>query len=749
MITKKRGQRAVRDMLPPIVTCLCFLACSVLFLIWMVEKSQQDSIVDLYNAADQTRTSILKQIEGDWQTLEGLAVSLRNMDMQNSDEIISTLKDVNEGNAFIQMGYADLNGEGQLVDLNGNIEPISIAQKDFFQRALKGEKSISRTFSDSHQQNGSVNYFAVRITNADGESMGVICAVHSSAVLRDIIDMPLLKNAGTSNILDIYGDIVLSSTQEVSVFLPDNQEKIAAAMNDGSSANLTLTDDSGQEQVIILLPLIAGQWFQVSTIPLRVLRSRYLQTAGGILAIITVACGLFIWLINRQRLTDAKNQRALMNLAYNDSLTGLRNVDGFKLDLSGFLTRENLPSYVLWYADIKNFKFANDILGYEEGDRLLHTIGRNLLAQSGDDSLSCRISADNFAGIIRCQDLGALEERRDKLLEGLKGSGLEGRSFLEIPMGAYRLREGDEKQLPSTLINFADMAHKQAKLKTGSTIIWYDDDMRSRMLEDSMLEALAEPAIKNGEFQIYLQPKVDIQNANRLTGAEVLARWQSPSQGMISPGRFIPLFEKSELVVMLDRYMFEAACRWLGQYLAGGGIPINIAVNVSKAGIFREDFVDFYADVKERYGIPDGLLELEFTENILVVDTDLFTDLVLKLQKRGFSCSLDDFGSGYSSLNLLKDLPVDVLKLDIMFFHKSKDLNRERIVVSNFINMAKQLKIKTIAEGVEDTDTVAFLQSAGCDVVQGFVFAKPMPQQEFRNMLDALGNASIPFACIK
>ena len=738
---------AGRDMLLPIITCLCFIACSVLFLVQMIEKSQQENQTDLYNAANQTRTAVVKQIEGDWQTLEGLAVSLRNSDIENADQIMDILNDINAGNAFIRMGITDGEGNGYMVDLNGNIAPISLAGMEFFQRALDGEKSISRTFSDPRQRRGYVNYFAVQISNAQGEAVGVLCAVHSSAILRDIVDMPLLKNAGSSNILDIYGDFVLSSTETGDrEILPENQAAIISAMNGGASNPLTIIDKNGDEQMVVVLPVIDGQWYQVSMVPSKVLRSRYIQTAAGILAIIMVACCLFIWLLRRQSVMAANNQKALMKLAYYDSLTGLRNLDGFKLDAGEFLSKKELPSYVLWYADLKNFKFVNDILGYEEGDRILSQIGRHLLSAESAECMSCRVTADQFAGILRCGDLEELGACRDSILDDLKRTGAEGQSFLEIPVGIYRLRQEDLGQPISTLVNYANMAHRLAKERAGSVFVCYDDSIRMRMLEDSLLEAEAETALENEEFQLYMQPKVDIQNGNQLNGAEVLVRWRSPKRGMISPGRFIPLFERSELIVRLDRYMFEHTCRWYRGYLDSGGRALTVAVNVSKVGLFRRDFVEYYTGVKEKYAIPDGLLELEFTENILVADTELFTELVLQLQKNGFLCSLDDFGSGYSSLNLLKDLPVDVLKLDILFFHRRKDLRRERIVVSNFIHMAKQLEIKTIAEGVEDRDTVEFLRAAGCNAVQGYIFSKPMPQEEFERMAKELGLAPFPIS---
>ena len=249
------------------------------------------------------------------------------------------------------------------------------------------------------------------------------------------------------------------------------------------------------------------------------------------------------------------------------------------------------------------------------------------------------------------------------------------------------------------------------------------------------MEAQGQQALSEGQFQPYFQPKFDIQHGDCLTGAEVLCRWIHPQKGMIPPGQFIPVFEKSGLIVQLDRYMFEQACSWYRRYLDGGGKRINLAVNVSRAGLLREDFVDYYVRVKEKYGIPDGLMELEVTESLALGGEELLCQLVCELQARGFTCSLDDFGSGYSSLNLLKNLPIRVLKLDILFFQRSVDKVRERIVVRNIINMARELKIRVIAEGVEETESVEFLRGAGCDIVQGYVFARPMPLAEFEALL--------------
>lgn len=261
------------------------------------------------------------------------------------------------------------------------------------------------------------------------------------------------------------------------------------------------------------------------------------------------------------------------------------------------------------------------------------------------------------------------------------------------------------------------------------------------------MEAEGKQALLQGQFQPYFQPKFDIQNKNRLSGAEVLCRWIHPEKGMIPPNQFIPLFEKSGLIVDLDRYMFQKACEWYRKYLHDGGLPINLAINVSRVGLLREDFVAYYAQVKEAYGLPDGVIELEVTESLALGGEDLLCQLVCQLQERGFICSLDDFGSGYSSLNLLKNLPINVLKLDILFFKRSVDKKRERIVVRHIINMAKELQIRVVAEGVEEMESVEFLRDAGCNIIQGYVFAKPMSREQFATLLQE--NNGVPYGIPK
>ena len=294
------------------------------------------------------------------------------------------------------------------------------------------------------------------------------------------------------------------------------------------------------------------------------------------------------------------------------------------------------------------------------------------------------------------------------------------------------------------MLNRANIALRVAKEGRSDTCVFYSEDMRGLALRQLDIESRMENALRGSQFKLYFQPKVDIQNGNCVHGAEVLARWLDGDR-LVPPCDFIPLFERNGFIVQLDRYMFSQACAWLQQRIRSGKEPLNIAVNVSRLSIMQDDFLQYYSNIKERYAIPDDLLELECTESLALFD-ERFRELVLELQKRGFRCSLDDFGAGFSSLNVLKELPIDVLKLDMLFLRKSQDLKRERIVVSNVIAMAQQLSIRTVAEGVESAEQVEFLRAKGCNLVQGYVFARPMPEADFEALLDSLGDRAMPLA---
>lgn len=239
-------------------------------------------------------------------------------------------------------------------------------------------------------------------------------------------------------------------------------------------------------------------------------------------------------------------------------------------------------------------------------------------------------------------------------------------------------------------------------------------------------------ALLEGEFKPFFQPMTDLRQGGIVCGAEALARWEKPGSGMISPAEFIPLFEKNGFIIELDLYIYECTCRVLRRWLQEGCQLRKVSVNVSRVSVFQPDFADKYIALKEKYQLPDGVLELECTETAAVHNAEGLESIMTRMRSNGFRFSMDDFGSGYSSLNLLKDITVDVLKLDMIFLKNNKlQESRNQTIVSSILAMAGKLGMKTVVEGVETPEQMAILQRLGCDYAQGYLFSKPVSEQEF------------------
>ncbi len=690
-----------RDMLIPVLLCLLFITSCFAFLIYMTQKNEREKVTYFYSAAQQNQLTLKSRMEDDLRILTELAMSFSTGNLQDKDYIRSVINKINKENQGLEIVYSD-----------------------------KADQKVPDDVD---------TYYKVDVTDEEDKSVGMLYVKNSNEILRNITDTMILAGEGIFAILDRQGKVIAGSNKAFYEVSRENRERslVLDAIKKNKKIFFNMKSRGRKRQTVVMIPLGLNDWYVLNVFPEPNLHSRYMEMAVGIGIMILLSSGLFLSFFHRQVKIINRNQEALLELAYRDSLTGSRNFLSFKREMERLLQTEEITTYAVWYCDIKKFKFINDILGYEEGDRVLKSLSRLFRDYGGSNTLFCRIAGDNFAGLYKYQSREEMEEWFYKLVDLFQNRylPLNQKIPMELCIGVHCLEEEDWNLSVDQIVDKANIAQMDVKNRPGNQFGFYNKEIRNRVLLESELESEIDCALRNREFKIFLQPKISIQDGNRIVGGEVLVRWENPRKGTIPPGQFVPLMERDGKIILLDRYMFEMACQWLQNYLKSGGKPINLAINVSKIGMLREDFVDFYAKIKEKYQIPDGLLELEFTETVLLNDDVMFNSLVTSLKSKGFICALDDFGSGYSSLNLLKNLKIDVLKLDIMFFRKSRDITRDRIVISNVINMAKELRIKTIAEGVEYVETVDFLKASGCDMIQGYVFARPMSAEMFEKTL--------------
>lgn len=376
--------------------------------------------------------------------------------------------------------------------------------------------------------------------------------------------------------------------------------------------------------------------------------------------------------------------------------------------------------------DVERFKLINDTYGSKVGDDILQFFTDTLNVLCSEKQPHCRLTADVFMIVT------PFEERDDiygfiRMLESrlCYYKGLDYRLIFGVCIA------NDKSKPTRTYGDSATMARQSIKGKAMENIAFYDDSMMVKLHKKQNVEEDMHKAVVNGEFIMYLQPKYCI-STKKIIGAEALARWIHPERGMVSPAEFIPVFERNGFIIKLDRIIWEAACRRIKQWLDSGRKPVPISVNISREYLSSYDIVDIISNLVKKYNIPKELLELEITESI---ETDNVRDIVKKFKDGGFTMLMDDFGSGYSSLNMLKTTQFDVLKIDRGFFSEFMESDRGRKIISHTISMSQDIGLDIIAEGVETNEQADFLSNCGCDAAQGFLYSRPVPADEFDKML--------------
>lgn len=382
--------------------------------------------------------------------------------------------------------------------------------------------------------------------------------------------------------------------------------------------------------------------------------------------------------------------------------------------------------------DIERFKIINEKYGVDVGDELLGFITDGLGLICDDDTPFCRLTADVFMVVKkfdREEDILDFIHYIESMLVGYKG--MEYRLIFGIAIAEDRTlhtrRHGDN----------AAIARQQIHGNALNNIGWFNGKMRTDLSRMQSIEEDMHKALVNNEFVMYLQPKHSI-STGRIIGAEALARWVHPKKGMISPADFIPVFEKNGFILKLDQFIWESACKEIRRLLDEGRAAVPISVNISREYVHTFDCASYILGLVKKYDIPIKLLELEITET---ADNVGIEEVVTGMKKAGFTMLMDDFGSGYSSLNMLKTTPFDVLKIDREFLSEFMDSDRGRKIIEHTISMSQDIGLDIIAEGVETKEQAQFLEKCGCDAAQGFYYSKPVNVAEFEERLMQINHA--------
>lgn len=416
-----------------------------------------------------------------------------------------------------------------------------------------------------------------------------------------------------------------------------------------------------------------------------------------------------------------------MDAIYFDGLTGLNNRQCFFRKAEELIRKDPDKKRCMVCTNIKNFKLINDLFGQEMGDRVLADQARLLMQERYEDCILGRIGGDRFAMLIAKEDFHP--EQVTGAMSKLQYLINDTNYKLHITIGVYEI--DDPAQSAQVMCDKANMAMESLQGEYSQMVAYYDRRMLDRMVHEKNVLSEFDHALESGQFKMYLQPQV--ANTGQLTGAEAIVRWHHPTQGIMMPADFIEIIEKRGFIYKLDQCMWEQAAEKLSDWKKRGIENLSISVNVSTKDFYYVDLYREFTSLVEKYDVPPQMLNIEITETVFMNDISAHLKVISRLKEYGFRIEIDDFGSGYSSLNMLKDIEVDMLKIDMAFLEETKNVGRSRIIIKFIISMAKELGMAVIAEGVRCREHEEFLTEMGCDIFQGYYFAMPIPVEQFES----------------
>lgn len=690
----------------------------------------------LSEISQQTSYKVNQGIDMNIDKLTTIGRSLRYLNKEKQE---SYIKEILADSAYEWIGIVSSEG----VIRTTNDQGVHLNNLQIIQEALQGQSVVSEEIVENSQGEKGTLY---AVPYQENNEKNVLVGWMPSDTMRLLLNTDTFDGTGFSHIVSKNGNFILYSENSNSALKGDNfftsleeQGKVSDGYHlesmkknllDGIDGEIEFTIGNNEERALIYTALDEGNWYLLSIVPpdiYNTLISSYIfqsvLTVAGSVSVLFICLFIMIWWVTKNK------NREIYNIAFVDPITLGFTQPRLKIEIDELMSHFEPFSFIT--LDLKKFKLINDSFGSYEGNRVLNHVYHCIKKNLNDKESVSRINADNFDIIFKTIDKEEISERLAKIATDINEFNKEREIpyFIPIICGTYIVTQKDDTMI--TIHDRANAARKKNKQK-GQLLcnnLFYEELERLNMIKEKEIENSMEKALENHEFEVYLQPKVCLKTG-KVIGAEALVRWIHPTKGMIYPNDFIPLFEENGFILKLDQYVFEEVCKLLRRWIDEEKPLRRISVNLSRNHLNKQGFLKEYSVIQKKYNVPPELLEIELTETIVFENLSLLKDIIDDIHNMGFLCSMDDFGSGYSSLNVLKEVPVDILKLDRIFFD-NEATKRSNDVVQSVIELAKKLDMETVAEGIETIPQVESLQKMQCDIIQGYVFAKPMPISEF------------------
>lgn len=730
-IKRTKKKKILYSLIIFILLCLCVVHG------WMIISSTQNSA---------------QRLLGDWATLgagqlhKNIEYSIGELNLALSEVRPSPPKNEEEAKVFLKKIELQLPGQalalatrdGALMDSSGQ-RLGEISEIKQFTPSAQRRYLVTSAYSF---QEKAINIFEV-LPAVPGDTQYYLVRRHvtkdyTTQILKDV--MPMGTFTGIYN----QDSELICCLQSYETHISDNDiySTLRANISDFVSSNeqsrLKQLSFSPDYAIYLKIKDIPG-WVLGVHIP----AAKFLPLFNGVLitsfTVVLSLIGMVAFVILLDIINDRYRQKELAKISCVDLLTGLLNTSGFQSTFKENILAAPTGQHCLVAIDISHFRRFNGMFGYSTGDNLLRTIGNTLKTHY---SLSARISSNTF--LFVAQTSPALVDNVDLRLSEAVANDL-GKQYMQVLGFKYGVYPILTKNSYGEVYDGVLLALKTAKKDRQVREVIFDENLQKQSEMQKQIEMNMLYALSKNEFLFYVQPKYNLQ-AQQCSGGEALVRWNSEKLGFLMPDEFIPIFEKNGFILEIDFFMLAKALQLLQKQIKKGIQPQPISVNLSKVTLTFPNYLERLESLIKKYDdVPLSLVELEITETIMEGNYDTVVSLMYALKTMGFTISMDDFGSGYSSLNTLRELPVDILKIDKEFLKISDTSERSRKIIQSVIGMSKDLDITVVCEGVETSEEVDFLNACGCDIIQGYFYARPMPyvayEEDFLAPLQAQATA--------
>ena len=697
---------------------------------------EREIISSLSEEAEENAALIEKEIDAKFGVLQSFANELSS----TGDEIeeIRDMKSFVEVYNFRRMGFVDLNGIAKTTD--GFEKDLSF--REFYQVGLKGESFITESLPETigDYTEDMINILSVPVYDNKGEIKGVLFATYLTEKFHEVIFSDSFQGegytyivAGDGDVISSYGDGMQKEYDNIFIYTGDAaqyddaiQEKVENDMREKISRVGIGVNEDNDKYFYCYKPLEIESadmnWYIFSIEPKSVLDERMhpimrdIQFLTVILICILVMANIVFLFYNVRR------RQELFRLAYKDSITGGDNFSNFKEKAKKY---ENTEGYVI-ALDISEFKLVNNVCGNASGDEVLKVIWDVILANCNDNEQAARVNADRFVIFWIESSKKTVTYRIEKLINEIEGISEQlsvPRLYPVIGIRAVEKLDDADKRYGEAL-----RAKALVKNRRDRHYAFYDEIDYDTIVENKKLENGFEKALADKKFEVWYQPKFN-SHTGKIVGSEALIRWRADDGSLISPGRFIPLFEKNGNIIRLDEYVFREVCRQQKEWQKEGIQILPVSVNISRFSLYYSNVVEKYERIINYYDVDHKYVQIEITESAIIENT-VIVELIQKFHDAGFDILLDDFGSGYSSLASLNQMPFDTIKLDKSLVDYVGNENGEKLL-KFIVQLVQSLGMKITAEGVEYKEQLDFLENLNCDDIQGFNFSKPLMLADF------------------